>query len=75
MFVLKFVPSIYDDWLTYYGSQSELAKLAHREPKMDLLLLQNGLWEFACKFHVLINAKIQTCIKLIGNHAKKSCLG
>ena len=33
------------------------------------------LWELACKFHVLINAKIQTCIKLIGNHAKKSCLG
>ena len=33
------------------------------------------LWELACKFNVLINAKIQTCIKLIGNHAKKSCLG
>ena len=36
--------------------------------------LQNGLQELACKFHVLINAKIQTWIKLIGNHAKKSCL-
>ena len=24
------------------------------------------LWELACKFHILINAKIQTCIKLIG---------
>ena len=33
------------------------------------------LWELAFKFHVLINAKIQACIKLIGNHAKKSCLG
>ena len=43
--------------------------------KVHLLLLQNSLWELACKFHVLINAKIQTCIKLIGNHAKKSCLG
>ena len=30
------------------------------------------LWELACKFHVLINAKIQTCMKLIGNHAKKT---
>ena len=40
-----------------------------------LLLLQNGLWELACKFHVLTNAKIQTCIKFIGNRAKKSYLG
>ena len=44
-------------------------------PKVHLLLLQNGLWELACKFYVLINAKIQTYIKSIGNHAKKSYLG
>ena len=51
-----------------------LKNLVHTEAKGHLLLLQNGLWELACKFHVLINAKIQTCIKLIGNRAKKSCL-
>ena len=33
------------------------------------------LWELACKFHVLINAKIQTCIKFIGNHTKKVVFG
>ena len=27
-------------------------------PKVHLLLLQNRLWELACKFHALINAKI-----------------
>ena len=31
--------------------------------------------ELAREVHVVINAKIQACIKLIGNHAKKSCLG
>ena len=33
------------------------------------------LWELAGEFHVLINAKILACIKLIRNHAKKSCFG
>ena len=41
-------------------------------PKGHLVLLHNGLWELACEFHLVINAKIQACIKSIGNHEKKS---
>ena len=41
-------------------------------PKGDLLLLQNGLWEFVCEFRPVINSKMQAYIKSIGNHAKKS---
>ena len=33
------------------------------------------LWELACKFHVLINAKIQTCIKLIKLSRKEIVFG
>ena len=39
-----------------------------------MLLLQNGLWELVCEFRPVINAKIQACIKSIGNHAKKTYL-
>ena len=35
----------------------------------------NNKCSFGNQLANLINAKIQTCIKLIGNHAKKSCLG
>ena len=37
-----------------------------------MLILHNGLWELACEFCPANNAKIQACIKSIGNHVRKS---
>ena len=34
----------------------------------------NDLRELACEFSIVIYANIRACIKLIGNHAKKSSL-
>ncbi len=39
-----------------------------------LCVIKDDLWELACEFSIVIYANIQACIKLIGNHAKKSSL-
>ena len=52
-------------------SQSGSSNFCPELRKNALLISQSHFSNFA--LHV-INAKIQTCIKLIGNHAKKSCL-
>ncbi len=38
------------------------------------LCVINDLWELACEFSIVIYANIRACIKLIGNHTKKSSL-
>ncbi len=38
------------------------------------LCVINDLWESASEFSIVIYANIRACIKLTGNHAKKSSL-
>ena len=52
---------------SHAGFQRLLKNLVHAEANARFVICyyyQNGLWELACKFHVLINAKIQTRIKI-----------
>ena len=48
--------------------------LVSSHAKVPMLLLHNDLWELAFEFYTVNNAEIQACLKLIGNHAGKSCL-